>query len=274
MNWSPLRPQQEIRAWWGRVFGATVRHGAHTVIVKDPSALENAQLLASHFGVPDTAVVTSISPRSVQLRSFSPHMEVEQCFQTSLAVMSALAAPIGEPWEVGHHEGAPLRVVREPGAVWASVPHQDRPGVHTAHVPDGFPRGEAVLLRHTRSRLHVRLDDVEDLERLQVASTQVMRICEQEKVSGVVVSGPVRDQQVRVRVFTTSFEGAEDLTTGGAVWGVGFLEALDGRRGAITALQGPDLRQRHGRLLLRLRHNQTVDLGGEVVPLMEGSLLL
>lgn len=118
----------------------------------------------------------------------------------------------------------------------------------------------------------MRLESVEAVDAVVVHPTQVLDLCAGHRVSGLVVSSPVLDRRVRVRVYTTSLRGAEDSATGGAVVGVGIIESLDGITGDIVATQGPHDLAKQGRLGLRLDGPYAVGLGGEVRTLVEGDI--
>ena len=105
-------------AWWGRVFADGPTGGNHTVVVTDPSGIRDRGALAARLDVPDTAFVSSTEGEIV-LRTFSPVEELAQCLQTSLAVLTALGVPLGEPRLVRHQHGEPLVVVREAEVTWA-----------------------------------------------------------------------------------------------------------------------------------------------------------
>ncbi|WP_067893656.1 PhzF family phenazine biosynthesis protein [Actinomadura chibensis] len=257
--------------WLGRVFGSGDAGGNHTAIVGQGFDMARAPALAKRLGVPDTGFLTELSDRRVTLRTFSPYEELEQCFQTSLAVLSALNVPEGETWEVSHAEGDRLEVVREPEMTWAVPSLAGRPRLEPVPVPANIKgKGRAAVLRQARSRLHVRLEDLAHVNAVDLTPGQVLDLCAEHQAAGVVISGPVEDRSIRVRVFTSSLGGAEDSATGGAVIGVGILESVDGVRGDVVATQGPEDAARQGRLGLRISGPYEVGLGGASRTIMEG----
>lgn len=264
---------QKHTGWFGRVFGAGDVGGNHTAIVGTGFDVARAPILAKRIGVPDTGFVTVLRDGYVAMRTYSPYEELAQCFQTSLAVLSALDVHDGEVWTVKHESGDALLIARQGTMTWAVLPHEARPVLEPLRIPLSIPGiGTATILRQARSRLHIRLDDLDDVDRVDLTPGQVLGLCADHQVSGVVVSSPVIDGEVRVRAFTSSLGGAEDSATGGAVTGVGVLESVDGIIGDVIATQGPNDPTRQGRLGLRLRGAYDVDLGGEVRTILEGDI--
>jgi len=265
-------------AWLGRVFADGNRGGNHTVVVADGGTVAGPAAEAARLGVPDTAYVISRDSEEIVLRTFSPVEELAQCLQTSLAVLTALDVPVGAPQRVRHAGAQPLVVVREPDLTWAHETSPAAPDLEAVAKPsclpvDLVPGTAPVVLRQARSRLHLRCADVDQLERLELASSDVLDLCAQFQIAGVVLWASSSSEE-RVRVFTSSLSGAEDSATGGAVLGVGILALDAGTRGDLSVRQGPPDPDRQGLLWLRLRDDGCVLLGGAVQSLMSGELLL
>lgn len=261
-------------AWWGRVFADGPTGGNHTVVVTDPSGIRDRGALAARLDVPDTAFVSSTEGEIV-LRTFSPVEELAQCLQTSLAVLTALGVPLGEPRLVRHQHGEPLVVVREAEVTWAREAEPAPPDLEEVAQPSlarvDLASGSApVVVRQARSRLHLRCADVAQLEGLELEPDHVLELCSRLGISGVVLSASGAEE--RVRVFTTSLGGREDSATGGAVLGLGQLIAATGVRGDLRVRQGPTERHRQGALRLRVQDDGQVLLGGSVHSLMSGGL--
>lgn len=266
-----------VRAWWGRVFTAETAGGNHTVVVLGAPPPARPKAVAAALGVPDTAFVTDQSDRTVTVRTFSPVEELAQCWQTALAAPVALKAADRQPWWVRHERGEELLVRREGAVSWARVAGTDWPALE----PTGWPqfvdaRPEPgigpVLLRQSRSRVHLCCADPRQVAAATVAPADVLRLCASTGTSGLVLSARDGPGQYRVRVFTTSLAGCEDSATGGAVLGVGLLAFRAGVRGDLTVVQGPPDPAAQGHLRLRLDDAGTVWLGGEVRTLMTGNL--
>jgi predicted PhzF superfamily epimerase YddE/YHI9 len=265
-------------AWWGRVFSRGVSGGNHTVVVLPGTPVADPAATAAALGVPDTAFVTALDSGSVVLRTFSPVEELAQCLQTSLAVLTALDVPDRVPWRVRHEGGEQLVVHREGPVSWARHEVAGPPGLEETEWP-GFAgvkpvaTARAVILRQARSRIHLRCADAGRLAAARIRAEDVLQLCSRTRTGGLVLSAPEGPGEWRVRVFTTSLAGAEDSATGGAVLGVGTLEALDGLRGDVQVRQGPPEAARQGHLRLRVGDDGHVLLGGTVMSLLHGKLI-
>ncbi len=269
------------RLWWCRVFVSGTRGGNHTAVVlpgttgTDPAALA---ALATALDVPDTGFVLEATAERAVLRTFSPVEELAHCVQTSLAAVVALGVAEGTTHRVRHLAGEELTVHREGPVVWAR-PGTARPRLEESAWPDLVradpdPDRPPVVLRQARSRLHLGCADAGQLASLDIAARDVLALCEATGTNGLVLSAPGGGDARRVRVFTTSLAGSEDSATGGAVLGLGQIEAHHGVRGDLTVLQGPADPARQGHLRLRLAGADDVLLGGEVLPLARGTLEL
>lgn len=276
MTWPP---GERPALWWGRVFTADGRGGNHTAMVLPGTAVPDLAAVAVALNVPDTGFVIESGPGGAVLRTFSPVEELAQCVQTSLAAVVALNCPEGTPYRIRHVAGEELVVHREGPVCWAHAGDGARPQVQEAAWPE-FVRADAdpdrppVVLRQARSRLHLSCADAGQLIALDISTRDVLALCAATRTNGLVLSAPTAEGGRRVRVFTTSLAGAEDSSTGGAVLGVGLIEAQHGVRGDLRVVQGPRDPARQGHLRLRLAGEDDVLLGGEVLPLTRGSLEL
>ncbi|MFJ8623762.1 PhzF family phenazine biosynthesis protein [Kitasatospora sp. NPDC093550] len=264
--------------FWCRVFASGTRGGNHTAIVLPGAPTADPAALAAALDVPDTGFVQEASADRVLLRTFSPVEELAQCVQTSLAAVVALGVPEGTAHRVRHLAGEELTVHREGPVVWAR-PATARPRPEETAWPDIVradpdPDRPPVVLRQARSRLHLGCADAGQLAALDIAAPDVLALCEATGTNGLVLSAAEDGGRRRVRVFTTSLAGAEDSATGGAVLGLGQIEARHGVRGDLTVVQGPADPARQGHLRLRLAGADEVLLGGEVLPLARGTLEL
>lgn len=217
------------RLWVGRVFVRDGQGGNHTGVVLDECA-EPARLAAT-LGFPDTAFVQERSGRSVTVRTFSPHEELAQCLQTTLATPVALGSVDGESWQVGHPAGL-LRVRVERAAdgwhCWALDTDATGEPRLVNDLP-GWLSTEVYRVPQGRSRLYARVPDVSDLPMFDAAD--VRAVCRAHHCTAVVFFAEPSEDTLRTRVFTTSLGGREDIATGGAVAGIGALLAREHRSG-------------------------------------------
>ncbi len=267
--------------WWGRVFGtAEGRGGNHTAVLPPgPASAPDADraAIAAALDVPDTGFVLDDAFGTVLMRTFSPVEELAQCLQTSLAAVVALDLPEGVAHRVRHAEGEELRVYRQGPVCWARQDAGARPRLEPTPWPafvaaDPAPDREPVIIRQARSRVHLGCADADRLDVLEIGAAEVLALCAATGTNGLVLSAPLRPGVLRVRVFTTSLAGAEDAATGGAVQGVGRIEAEHGVRGDLLAIQGPGAPERRSHLHLRLAGPDAVELGGRVLSLARGTL--
>jgi predicted PhzF superfamily epimerase YddE/YHI9 len=252
------------RLWTGRVFARDGSGGNQTGVVLDQCA--DPAALATELGFPDTAFVQRHTGRSATVRTFSPHEELAQCIQTTLATPVALGAADGETWRV-RHPGGVLGVRTEQTAdgwlCWTADTDTAGEPERVDDLPDWLRAADVHRVPQGRSRLYARVPDVDELPAFDV--TDVLAVCRAHDCTAVVFFGETGDV-VRTRVFTTSLGGREDVATGGAAAGVGALLAREHRTGRIDVVQGAAER---GHLLLSLGRERHV--GGRVLPLPEGT---
>lgn len=266
--------------WLGRVFLRGDQGGNHTAIVTGDVPASRRQAVATALDLPDTGFVVDAGPRRLVLRSYSPAEQIAHCVQTSLAALVACGAVAGEPWRVAHEAGSLLSVRRDPedlDVVWAC---DDQPPGHEArreNVPlpeklsERLGRRTATALRTARPRLYV--DDLrsDDLEAFAATPEQITRLCRQTGTSGLVLAARSA-AGLRVRVFTTSLEGREDVATGGAVLELGRLMRAEFGPGRVDVAQGSAAARGHLRLQLPHDLAAPVELGAQVRTLTTGTL--
>jgi len=133
------------------------------------------------------------------------------------------------------------------------------------------PANEQAVVDSGRVRLFVAVDDPSTVH---LPPAEVIAFCAEHALSGVCVYHQNAEGDVRLRVFTVSLGGAEDLATGGAVLGLSRLIA-DGNE-PIAVLQGDGSDAwRAGQLWLRHRaHEDAVAVGGRVQLVSHGQLLM
>jgi hypothetical protein len=77
-----------------------------------------------------------------------------------------------------------------------------------------------ILIDAGRIRLFRKLSDPRQLSAATLDSARVMDYCSAEKIDGICLFTRTGERNVRMRVFTTSLDGREDISTGGAVMGL------------------------------------------------------
>lgn len=256
-----------VRLWVGRVFVRDGRGGNHTGVVLDECADEAA--LAAALGFPDTAFVREHTGRLATVRTFSPHEQLAQCLQTTLATPVALGAAAGETWQIRHPAGA-LDVQVEHTAdgwlCWARDTDTTGEPTRVADLPGWLGAAEVHRIPQGRSRLYAKVPDVDTLPPFDAAD--VRAVCRAYDCTAVVFFAEAAEDTVRTRVFTTSLGGREDVATGGAAAGIGALLAREHRTGRIGVVQGAAEPAAQGHLLLRLGRERHI--GGRVLPLFTG----
>lgn len=257
--------------WWGRVFVDGVKGGNHTAILA-PGSVPDPAVSARRLGVPDTGIIDASDEEGVSLRTYSPVEELAQCIQTSLAAIVALDLPSGRSYNVRHPTSESLCVEREGSMVWARYRSLEADGTTEASkaprwVTEQIGQADAVRAGRVRTRLLVRCDDIVALSRAVIPAESVRMLCAATNLHGLVLYG-VDGEGVRVRVFTTSLAGAEDVATGGAVLAVAGRLREEGARGEIAIRQGGADKTQHG--YFRVRIDDGIALGGEVLTLARG----
>jgi predicted PhzF superfamily epimerase YddE/YHI9 len=264
----------------GRVFAEEGRGGNQTAIVWPDDGLDLAAC-ARTLAVPDAGFVVHDDGDEVVLRTFSPFEELAQCLQASLAVVTARGhtrPPTADaPVRVRHERGEPVLVYRDAAVTWAYEEGGAMPDFEPVPLPaplDGAVTGASapIVLRQARSRLHLRFSTASQVEAVVLGREEVLAACSLSKTFGVVLSAPAGVGVQRIRVFTTSLDGAEDKATGGAVLGVARLLATQGHRGDVAMVQGrPGFAEDQGFLRARMTDNAVL-IGGKVTALMSGNL--
>ena len=244
------------------MFGRDNHSGNRTGVVLDECTEPAA--LAGMLGFPDTAFVQEHTGHYAAVRTFSPYEELAQCLQTTLATPVALGAADGEAWQVQHPAGALDVQVERVAEGWISwTVDTDTTGEPEPidDLPDWLHAAEVCRVPQARSRLYVRLPNVSTLPTFDAAD--VRWVCHTHDCTAVVFFAEAADKSVRMRVFTMSLAGGEDIATGGAAAGVGALLAHRRRTGRINVIQGPDKPVTQGHLLLVLGPKRHV--GGRVL---------
>lgn len=260
--------------WAGRVFSRDGVGGNATGLVDSDVPAAERQGMASQLGFPDTAfVVARVADASgrprVMLRTHSPVEEITLCIQTSLAAPVALGARAGEVWQVDHVGGSLSVRVDEGPVVWASPLESEGPlpprKVVTLprRLADRLGTATGTVVRSARPRLYVLDLAPRQLELFSIAPDDVVALCADLRVNGLVLAAWTARAELRVRVFTTSLAGREDAATGGAVLEAGRLLRDAGAPETVHVTQGSG--DDRGYLRLRLPAvPDPVEVGSEV----------
>jgi predicted PhzF superfamily epimerase YddE/YHI9 len=270
--------------WLGRVFLRGDQGGNHTAVVTADVPARHRQAVAAALDVPDTGFVVGSGACRLVLRSHSPSEEIAHCVQTSLAALPACGAAAGERWTVVHEAGSALSVRIDPedlNVVWACDAQAPAPDAQDSGWQESVPlpqeiaqrldRSTATGLRTARPRLYVTDLHLANLEAFETAPEQVMRLCRHTGTNGLVLGARV-DGGLRVRVFTSSLEGREDVATGGAVLELARLLRPELGPGRLDVTQGPSPARGHLRLHLPRDTAAPIELGAEVRTLSTGTL--
>lgn len=256
-----------VDLWTGRVFCDRGRGGNVTAIVRGATP-DEMPAIAGWLGFPDTGFVIDADSRSLVLRTFSPHEELELCLQTSYAVAVAADLERGRSWAVSHASGSSVDVVRagsDAGELVSAEFGRDLVGPpRPARDPAAASAG-SLIVGTSRPRRYTECASLEGLLGLSLSAREVQAICLDEEVRGLVWYH-LAAGGVRVRVFTMSLDGEEDTATGGAVAALGWI-LHDRIRGEIKVVQGgSEDPARQGSMVL-LVEEDAVHLRTEVQPL-------
>ncbi|ABP52499.1 PhzF family phenazine biosynthesis protein [Salinispora tropica] len=262
--------------WQVRVFVGPDAMGNVTGVVTVGSGTRPDDMAAGArlLGYPETAFVRQ-DAGSVHVTSYSPYERLRLCTQTLLATEHVLRSrrTSGAKLLAGTDVGeVPVRRYEDMAYV---VLTGERTRVRAAHsrLPlDGVVHDDALVVDTGRSRSYVNLS-ADTLEAVWLDPAAVLSYCAAEGVSGICLVARL-DNAVRLRVFTTSLAGAEDVATGGAAGGLpAFLAATGGgSRRPVLVRQGHGTALTRGELHVRPLDGAEVAVGGRVVAVSTGRL--
>lgn len=248
------------------VFGGEGAGGNATGVVvlarqPHPSA---AQEFAARLGVSDTVFLWQNGPRW-NARFFSPFEELAVCYQALLAGAEAVGAPRSE--FICGHDASPcaLLVEREAGQWWVRTPATAVKRRGSLKTPFGL--GE--VIDTGRTRVYLRVDSV-GFETMQWSAADALAWLTAQSLSGLCLVDAATPTRPRLRVFTTSLRGAEDIATGGAV--VALPEFL-GVSMRLDVEQGQGAPSHRGRLVVQ-GSGPLRSVSGQVVPMVDGTSTL
>jgi predicted PhzF superfamily epimerase YddE/YHI9 len=224
--------------------------GNPTGVIRGAFDDREAQALATKLGLPDTAFVSGDS-----IRFYSPSEPLTVCYQALLAAAHVLGR--STRFQLADRE---LDVELAEDLAWVVTPRAAIVDRGTVATPWG---DEARVLDAGRKRAYA-LVSAAQLDSLHLLPDVALNWLRGNELSGLCLLAR-GDDSLRMRVFTTSLAGHEDVATGGAV---AALPTLLDQDGPFTIVQGT---ARRGVLHVQTRTNDVL-VGGRVEPLISGTL--
>jgi predicted PhzF superfamily epimerase YddE/YHI9 len=224
--------------------------GNPTGVIEGDFDEPTAQALATKLGFPDTAFV-----RGDAIRFYSPSEPLTVCYQALLAAAHVLGR--STRFRLADRE---LDVELAHELAWVVTPRASIIDRGTVTTPWG---DHARVLDAGRKRAYALVSPAQ-LDSLQLLPDVALNWLRGNTLSGLCLLSRA-DHGLRMRVFTTSLDGHEDVATGGAVAAIPTL--LD-QEGPFTIVQGT---ARRGVLHVRTRGHDVL-VGGRVEPLISGQL--
>ncbi|NYT93684.1 PhzF family phenazine biosynthesis protein [Salinispora sp. H7-4] len=228
------------------------------------------------LGYPETAFVRQ-DAGTVHVTSYSPYERLRVCTQTLLATEHVLRSrrelSPGTDLLAGTDVGeVPVRRYEDMAYVVLTGKRTPVRAARARLPLDGVVHGEAFVVDTGRARSYVRLSP-DTLEAVRLDPAAVLSYCAAEGVRGICLVAR-SDNAVRLRVFTTSLAGTEDVATGGAAGGLpAFLAATGGGHSqSVLVRQGYGTALTRGELHVRPLGGAQVAVGGRVISLSTGRL--
>ncbi|MET0287804.1 MAG: PhzF family phenazine biosynthesis protein [Polyangiales bacterium] len=226
--------------------------GSPTAVLRGVFDDHQAQALATKLGLPATAFVAG-----ERVRFYSPSESLTVCYQALLAAAHVLGAPRTRFALIDRE----LEVELDGERAWVISARDSVIDGGDVRTPWG---DDARVFDTGRKRAYARMS-LAQLDSLQLLPDVAFNWLRASGLSGLCLLA--RDgETLRMRVFTTSLEGHEDVATGGAA---AALPALLEHDGPFTIVQGV---ARRGMLHVKTRGDDVL-VGGRVEPLLRGSLL-
>ncbi len=235
----------EHELWQARAFVGAGALGSPTAIVlpqgRRPLTDADCQGLAARIGLADTAFLEPQprpDPARWRARFFSPREQLSVCFQ---ALISSAAVLRRRDPELAGRElsflcgGGALSVSTREELEWVrigrdgvAVPALDPSPVLDAHLPATATATATataaapsrVVVVGGRARAYRLLADEGALLALELAPAAALRLLTALEAAGLCLVAPAGSGRLRLRVFTRSLGGREDVSTGGAVAGL------------------------------------------------------
>ena len=250
--------------WQLLIYCSDSARGSPTGVVFPGDLFANEyQATAAALGYPDTVFLTpGVRDGEWNARSFSPSQELSLCTQALIAAFRVLQKKLGSPAAqfLFHTPSGPIEVSElvpeRKDIAWLVGPYRILArNVSRFPIPhhDGAGTGE-VLVDTGRTRLFGELPSVDRLSAVNLTPSEVMAYCAAERIDGICLFARSGDRELRMRVFTTSLDGREDISTGGAVMGLlpHLKTAGKGASGWWTVHQGFGLPHQRGTLFTTL----------------------
>jgi PhzF family phenazine biosynthesis protein len=219
--------------WQVLVYCSDSARGSPTGVVFPGRDLisDQYQAVASSLGYPDTVFLTPSPGNSDWLaRSFSPAQELSLCTQALMAgfrVLPRRNAITSATHILFRTPSGPIEVSElipdRKDVAWLVGPYQvldRRVSKSPLAAIEALASAEEILIDTGRTRLFQELPDADRLSALALRPTQVMDYCAKEEIHGICLFAHTGEREIRMRVFTTSLDGGEDIATGGAVMGL------------------------------------------------------
>lgn len=281
---TPIPSLDGLPLWVLSVFGSDRAAGNPTGVIvsscRFPADVE--QQVAQMLGYPDTVFLSFDPDRGhYAAETYSPSEPIAFCVQSLLAAAAMLQhGELTARAMTFRVRGRDVRVIAD--ADTAAARYWVR-----MHDNQRLPDLDADLVRELvgtvsrvqvvdggRCRAFVRLDTVDALSAVEPTPAAVMRFCRDQKLQGLCAYAIAGMREIAFRVFTTSLDGREDASTGGAV--AGLQRCCDELAADVDQVwlieQGMGPRHRRGTLYLRANDNG-VYVGGRVRPLSRGTLV-
>lgn len=238
-------------AFVASVFGGPGATGNPTGVVhaSEPLSHERMQEIAAKLGFPDTAFVWK-TEAGFAARFYSPTEVLSVCYQALIAAAHAVGPASFELTDRA------LRVEVDGGLGWVHTPRDLIKRASNITTPSGLIR----VIDAGRKRAYVRVDG-DTFERFQLSPEGALAWLQKHQLSGLCLL-----HDTRLRVFTTSLQGREDIATGGAVAGLALLH-----EGRVSIEQGVGHANRRGVLELD-GTDETIRVGGRCELLIRGQL--
>lgn len=216
--------------WQLLVYCSDTARGSPTgVVFPDGLSPDQYQATAAALGYPDTVFLTrGLQDSEWIARSFSSAQELSLCTQALIAAFRVLQEKQEGPelkQVLFQTPSGPIIVSRlvaeREDIAWLSGPYRilER---RVAKLPceSDLSDHRGVVIDTGRTRLFRQVSEEQILGSIQMDPAEVLQYCAAEDIGGVCLFARTGEREIRMRVFTTSQDGREDISTGGAVMGL------------------------------------------------------
>jgi predicted PhzF superfamily epimerase YddE/YHI9 len=195
------------------------------VIEQEPASAAARSAIARALRMPDTAFVAPEPTGVWKVHFFSPHEgEMAFCGQGSIAADAVLrrAGLVASDRSIRLLTASGPVLTRFDAERAVSSFELPRDGVRVLPTQvelQGLSgmQTPVTLIDSGRTRAFQRIMDERHLRELSLSAPSVLALCRAHSLSGVCFYSVVAPLHVRLRVFTVSLAGGEDVATGGAV---------------------------------------------------------